>query len=874
MTTKKSVLFQRFLRAARLILVALQLPTVAAIHAADAGKVVFDVPAGKAAQSLKQFAEQAKREIMFPVESVGEISTNALHGEFTVTDGLNQLLAGTKLRSFEDERTGAIIVTEEAGPKTQNGGRDKGDLLDQNVPANAVSNLGKQALPAVDTPIGETIELAPVTVEATLRSEPLLAIPVSVAVIDGDKMVAAGLNNLYDAIPETPSVTYRGGASNKDTSLFIRGVGNTSSAPAADSDVSFVVDGVVLTLPGQATMGLVDVDHIEVLKGPQGTLFGKNSSAGVISVVTKDPSGEKHGFLDMGYYGGGGEETVRGGISGAIVPHKLTASISLLFDDYGGNVKNIFFNRTVNGHQTEGGRVKFVFTPSTSFKATVTAYCVDERSTPTQDGPAIIPSTTAFPSGVVTLTNPAVLNAILPVVPSLDNTTVNSGWYNHVIDLNLGASAKLEWTASDFTVTSITAYQHWYNNQFGDTGIIPFPVVGQTVSWDDGHLWLDEYSEELRLTSPSGGFLTYVAGLYYQRADYTEHYRRNIIQEPTAGNLVPNFGESYDGITSNNYAAYGESTWNFTKKFRAVTGLRLTRDTRGYHNVRWASSPVAVPGIQPALGLHGGYEDADGVTARAGLQYDLAENTMAFATYSKGYKGPAFNVFLNQTALQEAPLLPVTSDSYEVGLKSQTWRNRIQATLSVFETFYRNYQANFQTTVAGSPVTNLINAGNVSTRGIEADLRARVTSNLTVSATASRINARIDEFFQPPGAGAPNVNGQELPFAPRFKMHGDADYRIPLSGTLDLDLGTDYSWQTKEEFQLTETPDTMQSAYGIWNASVSVTKPTADWKIALLVKNIANKHYASYIQQGSGFCWREVPRDNDRYFGGSLSKSF
>ncbi len=107
---------------------------------------------------------------------------------------------------------------------------------------------------------------------------------------------------------------------------------------------------------------------------------------------------------------------MRAGISGAIVPHKLLASVALLFNDYGGNVRNVFFNRTVNSHQIEGGRAKFVLTPSTSFKATVIAYCVNTRSTPTQDGPVTIASTTAFPSGVVTPLNPVVANAILPVV--------------------------------------------------------------------------------------------------------------------------------------------------------------------------------------------------------------------------------------------------------------------------------------------------------------------------------------------------------------------------------------------------------------------------------------------------------------------------
>ena len=140
---------------------------------------------------------------------------------------------------------------------------------------------------------------------ATLRSEPLLSVPIAVAVISGDQLLLGNLNNLSDITETMPSLTFRSGASNKDTSLLIRGVGTITTSPGTEPDVSTVVDGVVLARPGQSTMDLMDIDHIEVLRGPQGTLFGKNSSVGVVNIVSKEPTGQTQGYVDASYLGGG-----------------------------------------------------------------------------------------------------------------------------------------------------------------------------------------------------------------------------------------------------------------------------------------------------------------------------------------------------------------------------------------------------------------------------------------------------------------------------------------------------------------------------------------------------------------------------------------
>ena len=713
----------------------------------------------------------------------------------------------------------------------------------------------------------EIVRLPKVSVSATLREEPVLSVPIAISVLTGDQMMKVNLRDLSDITGQMPSLTFRAGASNKDTSLLIRGVGTITTSPGVEPDVSTVIDGVVLARPGQSTMDLMDIDHIEVLRGPQGTLFGKNSSVGAINIVSKDPSPNTHSFFNLGYFGGGGEKAIRAGVSGSLVPNKLLGSVAFNYDKYDGNVDNLFLNKKVNGFRNWGTRAKFVYTPSTSFKATVILHFINSYSTQPNEGPFVRPFNTSFPALVTTPASAGTLAAIQPVVPTENNLQTNSGLLGRIQDYNDGVAANLEWSVGDYKVTSITAYQNWYNNQFEDTGVVAAPAVGFTVSWDNGHLWFDQYSEELRLTSPTGKFFTFVTGLYWQKAIDTETYRRDIIQEPSLGSLVPNYGEAHYGSAGSNYSIYGEGTWNISKTFRVITGLRLTRDDLHFYHSRIASSAVAVPGIQPALAPHDGTTSSNGVSGRGGLQYDLNKDTMLFATYSKGYKGPAYNVFFNQTALQVLPLDPETSDDYELGVKTLTWNGRLQFTATVFNTTYHNYQANEPTTVLGT-----INAGQVSSKGIEADLRVRLTKQLTFSFTAARIDAVIDNFNKI--VSTINYNGQPLPFAPKFKEDTMLEYHTPLTNKLDLSMSTDYAYQTRQQYQITQTPDTIQQAYGIWNASIGLSKPSDGWRVAVIGKNLTNTHYATLLTEAGGMVWRTVPRDNSTFFGVTVHKDF
>ena len=351
-----------------------------------------------------------------------------------------------------------------------------------------------------------------VVVTATRRAEPLQKVPVAVSVLDGLGLEQANLNTLQSITTQVPSVNFRTNASNKDRSLFIRGVGTISTSPGVEPTVSTIVDGVVMARPGQATLDLLDVERIEVLRGPQGTLFGRNASAGVINVVSKSPSKAREGYIDLGYFSGGNERRIRGGVSGEFAPGVARGSVTALAGKFDGNVTNIANGEKVNGYDKQGARAKVELTPNRDLKVTLSAdYLKSEDTVPL--GVVTRTSLIAFPSGVVS-NFAAFAAALAPANIADDSREINSDIRTRVEDTNAGVSAMLDWNlGGGHTLTSITAQRTWKNRQIqdGDRLSAP-PSTAFPSSNDDGRVDFKQTTQELRIASPGGQTFDYVAG--------------------------------------------------------------------------------------------------------------------------------------------------------------------------------------------------------------------------------------------------------------------------------------------------------------------------------------------------------------------------
>ena len=710
-----------------------------------------------------------------------------------------------------------------------------------------------------------------VTVTARRRSEPLQKTPVAVSLLTAKQAANVNVHDLQGMLQLIPSAEFRTNASAKDRTVFIRGIGTISTSPGVEPSVSTVIDGVVLARSGQATADLLDLDHIEVLRGPQGTLFGKNASAGVVNIVTAAPTAERHAYLDGSYFSGN-EYRIAGGVSGTLVPNRLTGSVSVLLGGYDGNVGNTTLDREVNGYLHRGFRSKLAWTPDALTVVTLGLdYIYSDDNVP--NGIFTGSSRIAYPTNVVTGSAPlAAALASEGIVPSDYNATVAQNLQSRSVDKNGGASVAIDRKlGGGYDFTSISAYRRWQNSQSQDYDQLAQASAGLPEIRDQG--WLDFYqvSEEARVASPKGHFLDYVAGLYYLHADDSETYDRRYAPLGTAATA----GHAGFGTVGNNYAAFGEGNLNFTRNFRAILGLRVLRDDLSYDFGRVSTSGVAVTGIRPGYASTGSTA-SNGYGDRIGLQYDLSPDLHGYFTYSRGYKGPAYNVFFNMQNTDSSALKPETNNSYELGLKSQFLHHRVTANLAAFIEDFSNYQANFLDTVAGGTVTRLINAGSVSSKGLEADLSARPLHGLTLGLNAAYTYAVVDQFNCP--AGSPlscDVNGGPLPFAPRWKMLFSADYTRPLSERLQLSLDSSYTWQSRTQYSLAETQDTAQGAYGIWNLSVAIADLDARWRVAGILRNALDTHYVSNLSYGNlagVVSW--LNRDYGRYGGIELHKDF
>lgn len=710
-------------------------------------------------------------------------------------------------------------------------------------------------------------EAGDIVVTATRRAEPLQKVPVAISVVDGDVLRTENRANIQGISAVVPSLNFRSVASAKDQALFIRGLGTVSTSPGVEPTVSTVIDGVVLARQGQASMDLMDVDHIEVLRGPQGTLFGKNASVGAVNIVTREPGEELHGFVDVGHYSGGNEWRLRGGISGPLAGDKIAFGLTAAYSHYDGNVKNVWDGSTVNGFENAGVRGKLLFNPSENLKIVVIADYSDAKNT-TPQGVVTRTFRTAYPTNVVTQ-NPAFAAALLPVVATADNRQINSNYFTRAEDKNYGLSAQVDWALGDYTVTSITAWRGWTNDQFQDQDRLPLATASYAQLHDVGELNFDQYSQELRLASPKGGFVDYQIGAFYFQGDNSERYQRTTTLATGASIL----GVADYGVASKSYAGFGEANLHFTDALRATLGARVTKDELNYHFARTSTSPTPVSGIQTAFSSQG-KTDSTGFSGRAGLQYDLTQRAMAYFTYGRGYKGPAFNLAFSMLAQDALALKPETSDAFELGLKTRFFGNKVRFNIAGFVDNFENYQVNFFDTYNGSPVTRLINAGKVSTRGVEVDFAFQPSSALTISGGGAYTNARIDSFICPAGTNSScQVNGMPLPYAPKWKGNVRASYEVPVFGDFSLRLATDVNAQSQVQYSINQTPDTIQPRFGIWNAAIGLIDHEK-WELNFVVKNITDKSYATNLQTFGQGVVRWVPRDDSRYFGVNARLSF
>ena len=351
-----------------------------------------------------------------------------------------------------------------------------------------------------------------IVVTAQKREENLQAVPLSVSVVGGEAIAAQGGVNLENAQYLVPSLNFRKGGTSLNQALFLRGVGTINFSIAAEPSVAAVIDGVVLSRAGEGFGDLVDIDRIEVLRGPQGTLFGKTASAGVVSMVTKRPEGTFGGTVEASYYDSN-EYRARATLN---IPlgENIRSRVTGFYSEYDGNLRNIALDRKVNGYKHYGVRGVI----EADLSDAVTVILRGDWRKANDDCCAEVIGTVP--------TNAAAAALAGTNINGDDTRRVNQNLLTQTKEESWGVSMELNAELGNQTITSITAYRNWDNTEIRDGDWLDRPYVGLNQLHDIGPQSSKTFSQELRLASPAGGFLEYVAGLYYSRAESQRVFSR------------------------------------------------------------------------------------------------------------------------------------------------------------------------------------------------------------------------------------------------------------------------------------------------------------------------------------------------------------
>lgn len=790
----------------------------------------FSMPKQRADISLIEYARVTGQDVLFPYDLVRQYQTNELVGEYTASEAIDLLLEDTWLKAVRS-RTGNLLVR-----------------LD-------------------------TIE--EILVTAQKKEEAIGDVPVALTVLDFDTLAnnfSYGMENIQNMVP---SLTLRKGVTTRNSAAFLRGIGTTTFSIAAEPSVSTVVNGVVLARSGQAFGDIYDIERIEALRGPQGTLFGKNSSAGVINIITKGPNKDKwERTVDVSLFEDQ-EARVKAAISGP-VNDSISMRITTFAGDFEGAETNLFDGQKVNGYQRKGLWAMLDIEPNDvmSIRMAAEYYRAEDNCC----AAVVVPENEAGRPDIERY---------------ISNRVTDRDLVGETIDNSDALSLTLDWQLTEHSLTSITAYRSWENTEIDDADYssavndIWVPDVNDGIGTFQRHAHgvqqTRQLSQELRLASVSEDKLQYQLGMFYWDVDTDRVFTRSsfLLCDPDVQGDVCDINglgdiESFApeatawmDVGFNSFALFGHTTYDINERMRLINGLRWTRDEVSYRHRRINLSGVGAPGIRSEDHYSSDSQSSSEWSGRFGLQYDINDQWMTYATYAKGYKGPAYNVTFSMNPQRELPINPETADSYELGLRGSVFDGQTFISLTAYHVEYSDFQASNFILVNGVTSSNLTNAGNVVTQGVEFDVISRITKNLKLVGGGAFGSAKFSKFdCIREAAECVSRKGERVSFAPGSKLSVALEYFKELNNSLfNLHMNTHIAYQSGQFTNLGELNSNYLASRAIWNASIGLSNKNDSSRLSIVMKNLNDDAYATEARSDAGALVAIVPREAQRYFG-------
>ncbi len=725
------------------------------------------------------------------------------------------------------------------------------------------------AVAAAGAPVADASALAgvDVIVTATRRSTKLQQTPVAVTAIGTAKIEEQNLLSARDLAGQVPGVTIqRAGITPLTQVFFIRGIGDAD--PIFDPNVAQYVDDVYLPRAINGMAGLADIERVEVLRGPQGTLFGENADAGAIRYITKTPTDQTEENLDLGY-GTYNAVNLHGYLSGALIPGRLDGNIAYGHEQHDGYTYDPTLHRHVNNQNTDGARAKLLATLSPDLTVQLTL----DGTKDTSGTDYYIPKQPIIGG---TLKTP-IYGPFNPNDSYASQSPKNNSW-------TAGAALKVAYAINDnLTFNSISAFRGFaqdpvnYNND--GQPLVAYSLANPIrVSISDNFIvYRDkEATQELQLIGKFNR-IDFTSGFYFLFEDFSSN-RIGYVVSPTAATALPAYPEDQIGHTKTwNYAAYIQGDYHVTSKLSVTLGARYTIETRdfAFQGVYDSLSGVPLPVTPGApISTPGGYAAANNFsyvgdktwysfTPKYGISYQLTPDAFGYASISKGFDAGGFN----NRASSLATALPYDQENvttYEVGLKTDWLQHRLRANGTIF---YNDYSGLQETAAVVSPITNAFvsvrsNAKRAHTEGFELETALDPVPDLTLTGNVSYLSTRFDSFAN---AAASVVNGKsvllgatgnQLPFSPHWQLFGSASYKLPLDLPGETRIGADATYETAYFSDVFNYKQGKVADQGYVDAFVSYAPNGGHWVFSLTGKNLANRlAYQSTTWGGTPNLW-------------------
>jgi len=768
-----------------------------------------------------------------------------------------------------------------------------------------------EAAPQAETPPADDA----IIVTARRREESLQNVPLPVSVFSEKQLTSTGAYNIARIAQIQPVIQYY--ASNpRNSAINIRGLGAPLGLTndGIEQGVGLYVDQVYFSRPAASALDLIDTEQVEVLRGPQGTLYGKNTTAGAINIRTRAPSFSTEARIELT---GGNFDFFQGkaSVSGPITDN-LAVRIGGVKTTRRGTVRNVRTNEWTNSQDNTGVRASLLFTGIEDVKLTLAADYTRQRpegytQVPVRTFATLRAANRQFNALATTL------GYTLPTTNPFDRVTDVDAPLQSNQDMG-GGALTAEWQIGNNSLTSITAWRFWTWRPLNDRDFIGLPITTRSQNGSDQR----QLTQEFRFASSGDNKIDFVAGLFgYRQTIATD----SITQQGRAANQFANGPTAnpavLDGLTqraainfaNNSVAAYGQLTWNVTPKLRIQPGLRFNYDTKDatYNAVQTGgiANPTAAQQAQkdaslPAQVYAAKFNDFN-VSGDINVSWRPATDVLLYAVYSKSFKSGGIN--LNglpfradgiTVATELATVRPEKVDHFEAGVKAQFWGRRATLNLTAYRTQIDDYQTTVSNGAIGIVRGYLANA-DVRIQGVEAEFSIRPTERFNAYLNLAYNDGIFSRFPDAPipvectgvtaatsalpgicqGTiqGFKDISGARFPGVSKWALAWGGEFNLPVGrgrGGGEVYVGADASYRSSFSSNATPSPFFIVDAYAIANVRAGYRVGTG-LNVFAWVKNLTKTNYLEFLSNQPGNNGLVVGQLGDpRTFGVTVAKKF